>query len=382
MTSPELVTLYETYTGGPGTIGAALAEAREELGRNDPLIVATGRDIALFPGGGRPPEVESFRLAARGFKELAGISHLGPAVGSLAVVRQTRGPAWRAGGEKLLDAVETARQANTLSLWRDVIAVDAFRGIEQDIVNMVDYSCAATAKYLRRALSEEDYLTPETLHKDYLDGSPVPINHMMVATFFLAGMDAAHRVMRWLDEWDIDWPNAMVIIAGRQGRPTAGVTWNTSSVATIIKGASRGRLPLERLYMAPHAPVFATPVDGDVSQVAVMEPALRRLWYTIRATVELGSTMFPGHPRFAPGLSPVPDLAVEHHTAISEMPVIHSATDFTALVSRMRMVLEDPRQLLSGAVTDFVVAQLIEHDNDPAKVIVPGLTDVDYPIGL
>jgi hypothetical protein len=46
------------------------------------------------------------------------------------------------------------------------------------------------------------------------------------------------------------------------------------------------------------------------------------------------------------------------------------------------MVLEDPRQLLSGAVTDFAVDQLVANDNDPARVIVPGLTGVDYPTGL
>ncbi|MFI6096471.1 DUF5624 domain-containing protein [Lentzea sp. NPDC051213] len=366
MTSPELVALFETYTGGSDTIGVRLAQAHRDLAKDDPLIVATGRDIALFPGSGWPPEVESFRLGARGFKELTAISHLGPAVGSLVMIREMRGDdAWRRDGEQLLADVQKAREANSAGLWQDVLAVDAFRGMEQQIADMVDYSCAVTTRYLKRALSEEDYLSAETLHRDYLEGTPVPINHMMVATFFLAGMDAAHRVLRWLDEWDLDWPNAMVLIAGRQGRPTAGVTWNTSSVATFILGAARGKLPLERLYMAPHAPVFDTPVNGDVSHVAAMETGLRTLWSSIRATVELGGTMFPGHPRFEP----------DGHTT----SVIHSANDFEALVGRLRLVLEDPRQLLSAAVTDFAVEQLVANDNDPAKVIVPGLTGVHYP---
>jgi len=55
------------------------------------------------------------------------------------------------------------------------------------------------------------------------------MNHMMIATFFLAGMDIAHRSMRWFHDQNIDWNRAMVIIAGRQGRPTAGVTWNTAA---------------------------------------------------------------------------------------------------------------------------------------------------------
>jgi hypothetical protein len=49
-------------------------------------------DLAIFPGGGRPPSVQTFRLSTPGFKELAGISHFGPAVcteNSIRVCRMT-----------------------------------------------------------------------------------------------------------------------------------------------------------------------------------------------------------------------------------------------------------------------------------------------------
>ena len=72
--SPELVALYETYTAGPTSIGADLTRMTVKAGADDPLIVATGTDMAIFPGGGRPPKVQSFRLSTRGFKELAGLS--------------------------------------------------------------------------------------------------------------------------------------------------------------------------------------------------------------------------------------------------------------------------------------------------------------------
>jgi hypothetical protein len=52
------------------------------------------------------------------------------------------------------------------------------------------------------------------------------------------------------------------------------------------------------------------------------------------------------------------------------------------MVTRMRVLLEDPRQLLSGCVTDFAVASLASVDNDPTRVVVPGLTGVHYPTGL
>jgi hypothetical protein len=63
------------------------------------------------------------------------------------------------------------------------------------------------------------------------------------------------------------------------------------------------------------------------------------------------------------------------------MPKIHSAEDMLAMVTRLRVVLEDPRQLLSGCVTDFAVAQLVARDNDPTRITVPGLDGVDYAGG-
>ena len=386
--SPELTDLFTTYTSSADSIGARLTRATADHGASDPLIVATSADLALYPGGGKPPTVEGFRYSTRGFKELAGISHLGPAVATLVKLKQTYGDdGWRIEAERLLAQVERSRAANGVDLWRDTIAVEAYRGREQAIADMVDYSCAVTARYLRAALADADYLTVRALRLDYLDGGgtaelPVPMTYMMIATFFLTAMDTSYRILRWFADQEVDWDRAMVVIAGQQGRPTAGVTWNTSSVATVIRGASQFRLPLERMYLAPHAPTFATPVDGDLSEVIALEDPLRRIWFHTRATVELGRLMFPDHPRYAPGQAGAPDVADVQVTEISDMPVIHGPDDWRALVTRLRMVLEDPRQLLSGCVTDYAVDQLVDTGNDPSAVVVPGLDGVTYPTGL
>ena len=383
MTSPELIGLFTTYTASPDSIGRHLARAVADRGRDDPLIAATATDIALYPGSGRPPTVEGFRISTRGFKELTGVSHLGPAVASLVRIRTLLGDgSWRPDAERLLAEVKTTRAVNSAALWHDTIAVEAYRGREQQIADMIDYTCAVTARYLTAALADEDYLTPATLRSDYLAGGPVPVNNMMVATFFLAGLDISYRVTRWLRSQDIDWERAMVVIAGQQGRPTAGVTWNTSSVATMILGASDHRLPLERMYLAPHAPTFPTPTGGDLTDVRTLEARLREIWYSVRATVELGEVMFAGYPRYTPAGVRYPDVSDAAIIEVSEMPVIHSADDMRAMVTRLRVVLEDPRQLLSGCVTDFAVAALAAAGNDPTQVVVPGLTGVRYPTDL
>jgi len=71
--SAELIELFTTYTAGPASIGAHLAETVVRQTARDPLLVATGTDLALFPGNGSLPSIEASRLTARGFTERAAV---------------------------------------------------------------------------------------------------------------------------------------------------------------------------------------------------------------------------------------------------------------------------------------------------------------------
>lgn len=384
--NPELLRLFETYTAGPTSMAAKLAALTAAATQNDPLIVATSSDFMLYPGGGKAPEVVGFRLGTRGFKELAAISHHGPAVASLLRMREIdpSSTLWRSEAVRLLESTRIARAANSLELWRDLIAVDAYRGREQRIADMVDYSCVVTERYLERVLADPGCFTREDLREHFLEatgdavGATVPMNKVMIATFFLVGMDIAHRVIAWFDHHAIDWSRAMALIVGRQGRPTAGVTWTSNSVCAMLLGASRYRLGLDRLYIAPHAPGFATPQTMDDATVRAFEAPLRQLWCQTRAVSELGPLMYDGYARFAAAGQSRPVLDA-HTLEVSEMPAIGGPDDWRALNTRLRVVLEDPRQLLSGCVTDYAVDQLVAHGNDPGRVTVPGLDGTSYP---
>ena len=387
--SPELVALFEAYTAGDRTIGGDLQRLAVEAMKDQPLIVATATDIALYPGGGRAPDLLAFRLSTRGFKELAGISHLGPAIASLVDMRRTYADqtVWRSGAERLRAALGPARAANAAELWRDRIAVEAFRGREEAIAALVDYACGVTDRMLAGALDDENRLDPDFVRREYLEakgdaiGASVPFNLVMIATFFLVGMDIAFRANRWFRKHDVDWSNAQVLIAGQQGRPTAGVTWTSNSIAQIILAASGHTLPLDRLYVAPHAPTFTVKSAGDFASVREMEAPLRQLWAFTRAVRDLGKTMFEGYPAFGPECVNIPTLGPGTQR-LGEMPRIAGPDDIRTMTTRLRLVMEDPRQLLSGCVTDFAAEQLRATDNDPARVVVPGLDDVDYPMGL
>jgi hypothetical protein len=383
--SPELVDLFTTYTASPDSIGPRLARATARETEHDPLLVVTGTDLALYRGGGADPAIEPYRFASRGFKELAGISHLGPALATLVRLRELTND-WRDDATRLLEATKAARAASSTSLWRDQIAVRAFAGREESIAAMVDYSCLLTERFLQRALDDPACLTMTSLRRDYLEGPasdgglPVPFNRVMIATFYLTGMDIAHRLITWLDASGIDWTRAMVVFAGKAGRPTAGITQESNSVAGIVRAVSRGRLAPDRMLIAPHAPAFPPydPVVQDTSAARELEKGYRLLWAACRATSALAGGMFEGYPRFAaPSVERV--TAGPGTASVPAKPALKGPDDWFSLVTRLRVVMEDPTQLLSGAVTDYASSELVAHSNEPSAVTVPGLDGEPYP---
>jgi hypothetical protein len=265
--------------------------------------------------------------------------------------------------------------------------VEAYRGREDAIAAMLDYGCGLAIRYLETVLSDEARLTPEFLRRAVLAaesdelGATIPFNWVMIGTFFLTGLDISHRVMRWCREKELDWSRTMTLICGQQGRPTSGVTLATNSIAQMILAASNHTLPPDRLYIAPHAPALGILRPGDLEPVRAAEGELRTLWSYTRAIAELSPTMFEGYPRYTPGADAAP-VITETTTELSEMPAITGPQDFRAMIARLRLVQEDPRQLLSGCVTDYAAEQLRLNGNNPQTAVVPGLDGVAYPTGI
>jgi hypothetical protein len=61
------------------------------------------------------------------------------------------------------------------------------------------------------------------------------------------------------------------------------------------------------------------------------------------------------------------------------MPPITSIDDRDATAARLRRIMEDPAQLLSNCVADYIVDQLHDNGNQPQNVAIPGFTNVSYP---
>ncbi len=385
--SSEFLDLYTAYTASAQSIGSKLVSLMSQTTSSDPMLVATSGEMIFFPGDNREPSWINYRHNNRGFKELAAISHLGPALASLIQISTVDYRVWRREAENLLSKVSKAQNANSASLWRNKIRVEAFYGREETIAAMNEYACAATVKYLETVLQKPQYLTAEFLRKEYLEAegtvlnATIPMNAVMIATFFLVGLDISYRMRIWLEHQRINWRRAMVLIVGRQGRETAGVTLSSNSVAQGIMQCSNLQLPVDRIYIAPHGPTVKFDGSETTESLRKYEPTFRSLWNRIYTTVGLGETMFSGYPHYTPQCGSRP-IVSQSTIAISEMPQIRDPNDWLTLTTRMRMVLEDPRQLLSGCVTDYAAEQLRRENNDVAKVTVPGLDTYGYAHAL
>ena len=370
---PAFNELFRTFTGGGECIGNDLTRALAHAGRDDALLVSTASDIVLFPGGSAAPQVESFRRSTRGFIELTAVSHVPLSLAYVARIREMD-PAsteWR----KRLGAVRAqalaVRQVNSQAMWRDRVALRAFSGQEQKITDMVDYTLKASCAYIDRALENPALLDFEALRTHYFDAAPsvlpVPMNDIMFATFALAYIDVAYRIGNWLrNQASVDWQRAMVLVSGRSGRPTAGVTWSSNNMCHLVWRATK--LPPERLYVAPHAPGFSVQNLPDAEGLKALEDTYRQVWCHTRASVEVSRKLFAGATAFEFNPSP-----------LESMPPMTGVHDRATCVARLRRIMEDPQQLLSNCVADYVVNELERCGNQPEKVPIPGFSNVEFP---
>jgi uncharacterized protein DUF5624 len=380
---PEFSALYSIFTSDADSIGAHLNSIRAHHSVDDPMLVTTGSDIILFPGSGRAPVTESFRTSTRGFVELTAISHLGVAVPYIIRARELGDPAWQGDAHRLIDRILKVRAVNSEAYWRETVAVAAWAGMESKIADLVDYSCDVTLGFLRRGLQDQTRMSFEHLRRHFLDpvdsaDVPVPMNDMMAGTFGLVLLDSSHRIIGWLRNQVLDWERLMVIISGRAGRTTAGLTWQTNSMCHLLWQASEHRLSSERLYIAPHAPSLILENLSDNASREALEAQFRAIWINIRVSVELGRSMFEGYPAFRPVINNA-SVIDEKTESLGVLPTVQSPQDRRAIMTRLRFVMEDPAQQLANATAHYIIDQLCACGNRPADVIVPGFTNMNYP---
>jgi hypothetical protein len=378
----DFKSLYDAYTG-PDSTGQHLTKYMVRLTEREPILIITGADFVIFPGSGRDPIVESFRNSTRGFVELTAISHLGAAIAWIFRLRELGYPTWRDDANRLIERMERIHAINDDSYWIDVVAVEAFKGYESKIVDLIDYTCEVSKTYLRACLADESVMTHENLRKHYLDpvnsaAIPIPINDVMVATFTLTYLDIAHRMLGWLRAQNFDWQTLMVLVSGRAGRPSSGLTWATNNNCHLIWRASQEQLNPENVQITPHGPSLALADMGNKARLTEAEGQFRDIFLHLRANINMSRIMFEGYPSFSKSIEEPPVIEPKTKT-LRAMPRLRSPDDRLTAITRLRFVMEDPTQMLSNSVAHFVTDQLAEHGNRPDAVVIPGFSNVTYP---
>ncbi|WP_375509194.1 hypothetical protein, partial [uncultured Caballeronia sp.] len=198
----------------------------------------------------------------------------------------------------------------------------------------------------------------------------IPMNDVMFATFGLAYLDIVFRIANWLRAQALDWTRVMVLVSGQSGRPTAGVTWASNNMCHLMWRASGRVLVPEKLLVAPHAPSFSVANLPDEAGLADLERTYRYLWQNTRSSIEVARQLFPTQAAYRFEPSPA-----------ERMPVLNSVDDRDATTARLRRIMEDPSQLLSNCVADYIIDQLHDNGNKPSLVQIPGFTNVTYPDG-
>jgi hypothetical protein len=374
--------LYDAYTG-PGSTAQHLTQHLVRLTEHDPLLLITGADFVTFPGGGRAPIVESFRHSTRGFVELTAVSHLAPCIAWAFRLRELGYANWREDANRIINRADQVRSINDTRYWEQAVAVEAYRGYEAKIADMVDYTCSVSSRFMKTCLADERLMTFENLRQNLLDPIdnptvPVPLNDVMVATFTLTFLDIAHRMIRWLRSQNFNWRNLMVLLSGKSGRPSAGLTWQTNNNCHLLWRASGERISAENVQITPHGPSLVLSDLRDAGRVAEIERQVREVFLQLRANTDLARAMFDGYPSFVKSIEESP--VIEPTTkSLHAMPRLRSPDDRFTAITRLRFVMEDPTQLLSNSVAHFVIDQLCEQNNQPELVVIPGFSRVSYP---
>ena len=272
---------------------------------------------------------------------------------------------------------------NSPAYWTETANVAAWRGLEDKIADMVDYACRVSEDFVAGGLDHPERLTYPYLIDHYLEPVetrtiPVPFNDVMVATFALAFLDIAHRTLSWLRDQQLDWANLAAMICGSSGRPTAGLTWATNSTCHILWRISERRFPPQNMLIAPHVQGLTLDMIRSGADLKGIEARYREQWTRTRVTAEIGGKMFDGFPGFVPDVRPSPILTTGT-TTISEMPRLRHPEDRQTAITRLRLVMEDPRQLLSNAVSEFIIDELCDNGLDPAAVTIPCFTATTFP---
>ena len=369
--SPDpFVNLFQAYVG---KVGVDLIRSSMIMGgKQQSTLYVNGFNFVYWAPGAKQPA--TYQAFANGVTQLAGVSHLGPALASLVQVYQDSliNPAisantWKSDISALLSGVIASEQANNEAYWSAIDPI-VFGSYAKEMTKMIAYGLSLVKKYLEDALKNPSILTFSKLRSRVLNSKDphVPFDYVMIGTFALANIAVQYHSIMWLQDQRIDWANASVLLSGQFGRATGGMSKCTNTAVKRLLVASNGTLDDKRILIASAGPAV-DPTQTDPSYWSGMQRKVQSIWYLTRSSSALADPMFKGY------------------HSIRQEPCQILPTDeggkppMEAFLKRLKFALAHPDQELASCTANFMVEKLGKNKFNPAGLWIPGMTDVKYP---
>ncbi|OJJ23797.1 hypothetical protein BKI52_05450 [marine bacterium AO1-C] len=404
------VTIDELFsplrTGYSQGIGPLLTKASYQRDKAQPLIVINGRNISYFKGGDLATPTESFSTSIAGFTPMAGVSHIGPALGSLILLKQAYAGSFTDDEwtqqvkdyKTVVDNILTSLPSYDASVWNEL---EGLSDRVDEIYAMLKYALEKTSDYCTQLLENTDQAIDwDYYHTTFLESADGKgYNRVMVATFSIILLAIYTHSFNAMQAWsltDTDWSNVRVLLNGIQGRPSSGLVRcnNTSfrAVQAIFQIKSgKAKVDFQNLFISPYS------VYPDLTSDISKQDALTTIdadtgaevyglfydFFQIYPHVDLAKGMFKNSPTFE-----YPNCDFGSHYTNDNLPETTYqrpwATDYKqnkVFTASLRVALENYENLLSSSVSDWVCDKLAEtYDGSfhPDKVMLPGLDDVTW----
>ncbi|MBS0271896.1 MAG: DUF5624 domain-containing protein [Proteobacteria bacterium] len=341
---------------------------------NGPLIVATETGVYIYDSNKGHQLVAGASTRASedsGFYEITSISHIGPAIAYLATLKELGQDTWEKHINTLLTHIRQVRDINAASIqdhWLTRLDCPAWRGREQSIKNLIDYSCFLAGNYLVKIQKNPHHFSSQDVFDNFLQISdekyPIPYNTIMIGTFSLAALQAAYGIYNVLSDKKIDWENAKVLIHNQAGTNYgAGLTPASNWIYPTIVSLAGARLRKERIMIVPYATIPASVGNEQLSEDDFNMLA-NRIWGALYARSQTANLVF----------SRIVDIEVPSQPALPGDYDYTKADQIDDFIRRLKFSTGNITQMLSNTVGFWIAGEASEKRWEVEKMDIPGLT--------
>ena len=348
-------------------VGPSLAMSKMiKAGNSSSLLYINGFNFVYWSNQISGKKPVQYQALANGVTQLAGVSHIGPALASLVEIFHddpTNTQQWQSNLSTLLSGVIVAEKANSPDYWLSIDPI-VFYTYADDLSKMITSGLLMVKEYLLKAIEKpKKYLNYDALVENVLNpqNAPYPFDNIMIATFSLANLLVQYHSISWLRGLQIDWKSCSVLIGGQAGRATGGLSVNTNTGVQRLIVASEGILQESKILIAPMAPSL-DPTQNDLAYWNGIKKKVQSTWWLTDSSSKLSPKMFKEYESIIPE-SPqrLPPFFGEEKPPMNQF------------MQRLKFALGNPDQELASCTANFMVESLGGKNFNPNNLYIPGL---------